>query len=67
MNLAAMGIAGPVRVFAPAVAGLQPAAGIDPRAVVVPAKQGLFLRVVAPAAAAASARSGERVTAGAGR
>ena len=45
MNLAAMGLSGPVRVYAPAVAGLQAFAEIDPTAVPVPAKQGIFLRV----------------------
>jgi hypothetical protein len=45
MNLPAMGFAGPVRVYAPAVPGLQPAAEVDPARVVIPAKQGLYLRV----------------------
>jgi len=45
MNLQAMGFTGPVRVWAPAVEGLQPAGEIDPRAVVIPAKRGLYLRV----------------------
>ena len=45
LDRAALGLPGAVRVYAPAVAGLQPSAEIDPRAVVVPAKQGLFLRV----------------------
>jgi hypothetical protein len=45
MDLAAMGFSGPVRVYAPAVEGLQAFAEVDPSAVTVPAKQGLFLRV----------------------
>jgi hypothetical protein len=45
LNLPALGLSGPVRVYAPAVPGLQPAAEINPRAVVVPAAQGLFLRI----------------------
>jgi hypothetical protein len=45
MDLAALGLSGAVRVYAPAVAGLQPASEVDPRAVVVPANEGLFLRV----------------------
>ena len=45
MDLAAMGLPGEVGVSAPAVSGLQQAADVDPRAVVVPARQGLFLRV----------------------
>ncbi len=45
MDLAAMGLSGPVRVYAPAVEGLQTFAEVDPSAVMVPAKQGLFLRV----------------------
>jgi hypothetical protein len=49
LDLAAMGLPANVRVYAPAVAGLQPAAEVNPRAVVVPAKQGLFLRVERPA------------------
>ena len=48
MNLAAMGLSGSPHVYAPAVDGIQPAAEIDPRAVVVPSKQGLFLRVSRP-------------------
>ena len=47
MNLQAMGFSGPVRIWAPAVEGLQPAAEIDPRAVMIPAKRGLYLRVEA--------------------
>jgi hypothetical protein len=47
MNLKAMGFTGAVRVRAPAVEGLQPAAEIDPSAVVIPAKQGLYLLVEA--------------------
>jgi len=45
MDLAAMGLSGTVRVYAPAVSGLQEFAEVDPAAVVVPAGQGLFLRV----------------------
>ncbi len=45
MNLAAMGFAGAVHVYAPSADGLQTAREIDPRAVVIPAKQGLFVRV----------------------
>ena len=45
IDRAVMGLPEAVRVYAPAVAGLQPAAEIDPRAVVIPAKQGLFLIV----------------------
>lgn len=45
MDLAAMGLSGNLRVYAPAVAGLQEFAEVDPAAVVVPAGQGLFLRV----------------------
>jgi hypothetical protein len=45
MRLRDMGFTGPVRVYAPAVAGLQAAREIDPAAVVIPAKQGLYLRV----------------------
>jgi Glycoside hydrolase 123, N-terminal domain len=45
MDLSAMGLAGPVRVYAPAVEGLQSAADVDPSAVTIPANQGLFLRV----------------------
>jgi hypothetical protein len=45
MDLKAMGFTGPVRVHAPAVEGLQKAAEIDPAAVVIPAKQGLYLLV----------------------
>ena len=48
LDRAALGLPGTVRVYAPAVAGLQFSAEIDPRAVVVPAKQGLFLRVSRP-------------------
>ncbi len=47
MNLAAMGFTGAVRVYAPAVEGLQQAHEVDPAAVVIPAKQGIFLRVEA--------------------
>ena len=45
MDLMAMGLTGPVRVYAPAVEGLQPFSEVNPAAVTVPAKQGLFLRV----------------------
>ncbi len=45
MDLKAMGFAGPIRVFAPAVEGLQEFAEVDPGSVIVPANQGLFLRV----------------------
>lgn len=45
MDLAAMGLSGNLRIYAPAVAGLQEFADVDPSAVVVPAGQGLFLRV----------------------
>jgi hypothetical protein len=45
LDLAAMGLPAGVRVYAPAVAGLQTAADIDPSAVIVPANQGLFLRL----------------------
>jgi hypothetical protein len=45
LDLAAMGLSGDVRVYAPAVDGLQPFSEIDLSAVVVPANQGLFLRV----------------------
>jgi hypothetical protein len=45
MDLRALGFTGPVRVYAPAVEGLQAAAEIDPAAVVIPANQGLYLRV----------------------
>lgn len=45
MDLAAMGLSGNVRVYAPAVSGLQEFAEVDPAAVTVPAGQGLFLRV----------------------
>jgi hypothetical protein len=45
MDLKAMGLSGNVRVYAPAVAGLQAFAEVDPAAVVVPANQGRFLRV----------------------
>lgn len=45
MNLKAMGFTGPVRVYAPAVEGLQAAHEVDPTRVVVPAKQGVYLRL----------------------
>ncbi|MBP6715674.1 MAG: hypothetical protein KA205_02355 [Acidobacteria bacterium] len=45
MNLKAMGFTGKVRVYAPAVEGLQTAHEVNPAAVVVPAKQGIFLRI----------------------
>ncbi len=45
IDLKAMGLIGPVRLFAPAVEGLQPFSEVDPASVVVPAGQGLFLRV----------------------
>ncbi len=48
LDLEAMGLSGDVRLYAPAVAGLQPFAELDPRAVVVPANQGLFVRVDGP-------------------
>ncbi|MEZ5316825.1 MAG: DUF6067 family protein [Vicinamibacterales bacterium] len=50
LDLAALGLSGPLRVWAPAVEGLQAAAEIDPSAVVVPANQGLFLRIARRAA-----------------
>ena len=46
MDLKAMGLAGDVRVYAPAVSGLQAFAEVDPSSVLVPARQGLFLMVV---------------------
>jgi hypothetical protein len=45
MDLKQMGLTGELRVYAPAVTGLQGAKEVDPAAVVVPAGQGLFLRV----------------------
>lgn len=45
MDLKAMGLAGAVRVYAPKVPGLQEFAEVDPASVLVPANQGLFLRV----------------------
>jgi hypothetical protein len=45
MDLKAMGLVGPIRVYAPAVEGLQEFAEVDPASVIVPANQGLFLRV----------------------
>ena len=45
MDLKAMGLAGGVRVYAPAVPGLQEFAEVDPASVLVPANQGVFLRV----------------------
>lgn len=45
MDLKAMGFTAAVRVWAPAIDGLQPAAEVNPAAVRVPAKQGLLLRV----------------------
>ena len=45
LDRAALGLSGSMRVYALAVAGLQPSAEIDPRAVLVPARQGIFLRV----------------------
>ena len=45
MDLGAMGLSGDLRVYAPAVSGLQEFTEVDPSSVVVPAGQGLFLRV----------------------
>ncbi|MEO8359220.1 MAG: glycoside hydrolase domain-containing protein [Vicinamibacteria bacterium] len=45
MNLKAMGLSGKLRVYAPAVEGLQSFAEVNPAAVKIPAKQGLFLRL----------------------
>lgn len=45
VDLAAMGLPADVRAYAPAVAGLQAAADIDLRAVVVRANRGLFIRI----------------------
>jgi hypothetical protein len=46
MDAAQMGLSSGVRVYAPAVEGLQPGAErIDPQAVVVPANRGLFIRI----------------------
>ena len=45
MDLEAMGLTGQVRVYAPAVTGVQAFAEVNPAAVVVPANRGLFLRV----------------------
>jgi hypothetical protein len=45
MDLAAMGLSGALKVYAPAVSGLQEFTVVDPSSVVVPAGQGLFLRV----------------------
>jgi hypothetical protein len=45
LNPAALGLRGPFRVYAPAVAGLQDFAEVNPLAVTVPSKRGLFLRV----------------------
>ena len=58
MDLAAMRLHGAVRAYTPAVAGLQPATDVDPSAVVVPARQGLFLRIE-PAAMPAGRRGPE--------
>ena len=45
LDRGALGLSGSVRVHAPTVDGLQSGAEVDPRALVVPAKQGLFVRV----------------------
>lgn len=45
MDLAAMGLSGALKVYAPAVSGLQEFTAVDPSSVMVPAGQGLFLRV----------------------
>jgi len=45
LDLETLGIAGPVRAWAPAVEGLQESAELDPAAVPVPAGQGLFVRL----------------------
>ena len=45
MDPGAMGLSGDLRVYAPAVSGLQEFTEVDPSSVVVPAGQGLFLRV----------------------
>ena len=45
MNLEGLGLARPVRVYAPAVEGLQAFAEVDPASLTVPAGQGIFLRV----------------------
>jgi hypothetical protein len=47
INLEALGLADPVRVYAPAVEGLQAFAEVDPASLTVPAGQGIFLRVEA--------------------
>jgi hypothetical protein len=47
LDLGSLNLSGDLRVWAPAVDGLQPFAEIDPSAVVVPANQGLFLRAEA--------------------
>lgn len=40
-----MGLSGALKVYAPAVSGPQEFTAVDPSSVVVPAGQGLFLRV----------------------
>jgi hypothetical protein len=45
MDLKAMGLTGDLRVYAPAVPGLQEFRDLNPAAVPVPAGQGVFLRV----------------------
>jgi hypothetical protein len=45
LDLAALGLGGSVRAYAPAVLGLQSQTDVDLSAVVVPANQGVFLRL----------------------